>query len=80
MGINLLSSEGGGYNLFIVRLVASLNWPKGRERLHRAGLRGLSGAVNGAWQVADADQGSGVVDSASKEGKRDQRWSMARNF
>ena len=40
----------------------------------------LSGAVNGAWQVPDADQGSGVVDFASKKGKWDQRRPLARNF
>ncbi|SCC94529.1 putative 3-hydroxybutyryl-CoA dehydratase (Crotonase) [Thiomonas sp. X19] len=40
----------------------------------------LSGAVNGAWQVPDADQGNGVVDFASKKGKWDQRRPLARNF
>ena len=40
----------------------------------------LSGAVNGAWQVPDADQGSGVVDFTSKKGKWDQRRPLARNF
>ena len=40
----------------------------------------LSGAVNGAWQVPDADQGSGVVDFTSKKGKWDQRRTLARNF
>ena len=40
----------------------------------------LSGAVNGAWQVPDADQGSCVVDFTSKKGKWDQRRPLARNF
>lgn len=40
----------------------------------------LSGAVNGAWQVPDADQGGGITDFASKKGKWDQRRREARNF
>jgi enoyl-CoA hydratase len=40
----------------------------------------LSGAVNGAWQVPDADQGNGVVDFANKKGKWNERRPLARNF
>jgi enoyl-CoA hydratase len=40
----------------------------------------LSGAINGAWQVPDADQGSGVDDFASKKGKWEERRPLARDF
>ena len=40
----------------------------------------LSGAVNSYWQVPDADQGQGVLDFASKEGKWHQRRPLARSF
>ena len=41
---------------------------------------GLSGAVNGLWQVRDADQGSGVLDFAEKGSLWQKRRSLARHF
>jgi enoyl-CoA hydratase len=41
---------------------------------------GLSAAVNGYWQVADADQGSGVVNFAEKGELWRQRRALSRNF
>jgi len=40
----------------------------------------LSAAVNGLWQVPDADQGMGVVGFAGKTSLWDQRRSLARDF
>ena len=41
---------------------------------------GLSGAVNGFWQVADADQGAGVVDFTAKGELWKKRRELARDF
>lgn len=41
---------------------------------------GLSGAVNGFWQVADADQGRGVVDFEKKGELWKKRRGLAKNF
>ena len=41
---------------------------------------GLSGAVNGFWQVADADQGGGIVDFAQKGELWRKRRTLAKNF
>lgn len=41
---------------------------------------GLSGAVNGLWQVEDADQGSGVSNFKEKGNLWKTRRSLARNF
>ena len=41
---------------------------------------GLSGAVNGFWQVADADLGKGVIDFAAKGELWKKRRELARNF
>lgn len=41
---------------------------------------GLSGAVNGFWQVADADQGQGVADFESKGNLWKTRRAKSRNF
>jgi enoyl-CoA hydratase len=41
---------------------------------------GISGAVNGGWQVPDADQGAGIMDFASKGALWKKRRSLARNF
>jgi enoyl-CoA hydratase len=41
---------------------------------------GLSGAVNGLWQVRDADQGSGVLNFAEKGGLWQKRRSLAKHF
>jgi len=41
---------------------------------------GLSGAVNGLWQVQDADQGSGVLDFAEKGSMWDKRRGLAKHF
>ncbi len=41
---------------------------------------GLSGAVNGCWQVTDADQGSGILDFAGKGSLWQIRRSLAKNF
>jgi enoyl-CoA hydratase len=41
---------------------------------------GLSGAVNGFWQVADADCGRGVIDFAEKGSLWNKRRDLARNF
>ena len=41
---------------------------------------GLSGAVNGFWQVADADQGRGVADFESKGNLWKQRRAKSKNF
>ena len=40
----------------------------------------LSGAVNGAWMVADADQAAGVLGFASKNDLWKKRRNLARNF
>ncbi len=40
----------------------------------------LSGALNGAWQVADADQGAGVADFTGKGERWKNRRRLARNF
>jgi enoyl-CoA hydratase len=41
---------------------------------------GLSGAVNGLWQVTDADQGSGILDFAEKGSTWEQRRGLAKHF
>jgi len=41
---------------------------------------GLSGAVNGAWQVADADQGAGITDFAQKGELWKKRRALAKSF
>lgn len=41
---------------------------------------GLSGAVNGFWRVADADQGDGVVDFANKGELWKKRRDLAKGF
>jgi enoyl-CoA hydratase len=41
---------------------------------------GISGAVNGGWQVPDADQGSGILDFAEKGQLWKKRRSLAKNF
>jgi enoyl-CoA hydratase len=41
---------------------------------------GLSAAVNGLWQVADADQGKGVLDFTEKGGLWNKRREAAKNF
>jgi len=41
---------------------------------------GLSGAVNGAWQVADADPGAGITDFAQKGELWKERRTLAKNF
>ena len=41
---------------------------------------GLSGAVNGFWQVADADQGKGVMDFDAKGDMWKKRRKLAKNF
>jgi enoyl-CoA hydratase/carnithine racemase len=41
---------------------------------------GLSGAVNGFWMVADADQGKGVLDFSNKGSMWKERRSLAKNF
>lgn len=41
---------------------------------------GLSGAVNGFWEVSDADQGSGVRDFTSKGDLWKKRRSMSKDF
>jgi enoyl-CoA hydratase len=41
---------------------------------------GLSGAVNGFWQVADADQGQGVADFTSKGNLWKKRRSISKDF
>ncbi|MBU2488820.1 MAG: enoyl-CoA hydratase/isomerase family protein [Proteobacteria bacterium] len=41
---------------------------------------GLSGAVNGLWQVPDADQGAGILDFAEKGNLWQKRRSLAKNF
>jgi len=41
---------------------------------------GLSGAVNGAWQVADADQGRGIADFAEKGDTWQKRRKLAKDF
>lgn len=41
---------------------------------------GLSAAINGFWQVADADQGKGVVNFTEKGKLWQQRRALARNF
>jgi enoyl-CoA hydratase len=41
---------------------------------------GLSGAVNGFWQVEDADQGAGVFDFQTKGKLWKKRRSLAKDF
>lgn len=41
---------------------------------------GLSGAVNGAWQVADADQGAGIADFTQKGELWKKRRALAKDF
>ncbi|MCD6586479.1 MAG: enoyl-CoA hydratase/isomerase family protein [Desulfobacteraceae bacterium] len=41
---------------------------------------GLSGAVNGFWEVADADQGKGVVDFEKKGDLWKKRRALSKNF
>jgi enoyl-CoA hydratase len=41
---------------------------------------GLTGAVNGAWQVGDADGGAGVAAFAEKSDLWQQRRALAREF
>lgn len=41
---------------------------------------GLSGAVNGLWQVKDADQGAGVLGFAGKDSLWHKRRSLSKNF
>jgi enoyl-CoA hydratase/carnithine racemase len=41
---------------------------------------GLTAAVNGAWQVADADQGAGIAGFAAKDGLWQTRRGLAHNF
>ncbi len=41
---------------------------------------GLSGAVNGLWQVQDADQGGGILDFAGKGSLWQQRRGLAKHF
>jgi enoyl-CoA hydratase len=41
---------------------------------------GLTGAVNGAWQVPDADAGAGVLAFTEKGGLWEQRRALAREF
>ena len=40
----------------------------------------LSGAVNGMWQIDDADRGKGVVDFAGKTNLWEERRNLARDF
>jgi enoyl-CoA hydratase len=55
---------------------ADLHTAQGFEKLSA----GLSGAVNGMWQVDDADQGAGVVDFMSKGTTWQTRRGLARDF
>jgi hypothetical protein len=41
---------------------------------------GLTGAVNGAWQVADADQASGIMSFISGGEQWNTRRTLARDF
>ncbi len=41
---------------------------------------GLSGAVNGAWEVADADQFDGIADFTDKGALWKKRRGLAKNF
>ncbi|MBW2678824.1 MAG: enoyl-CoA hydratase/isomerase family protein, partial [Deltaproteobacteria bacterium] len=41
---------------------------------------GLSGAVNGAWEIADADQFSGIKNFTEKGGLWKKRRGLAKNF
>ena len=41
---------------------------------------GLSGAVNGLWQVEDADQGRGIADFTDKGSLRHYGRNLARTF
>jgi enoyl-CoA hydratase len=41
---------------------------------------GLSGAVNGAWQVADADQGQGIANFSEKGNLWKERRKLAKHF
>lgn len=41
---------------------------------------GLTGAVNGAWHVADADRGAGIADFAGKGKLWKERRALARDF
>ncbi|HVN70644.1 MAG TPA: hypothetical protein VMU10_01370, partial [Desulfomonilia bacterium] len=41
---------------------------------------GLSAAVNGFWEVADADRGSGIANFMEKGGLWQKRRSLAKDF
>jgi enoyl-CoA hydratase len=41
---------------------------------------GLTGAVNGAWQIADADGGDGVIAFCDRNQIWNQRRAQARDF
>jgi enoyl-CoA hydratase len=41
---------------------------------------GLTGAVNGAWQVADADQASGILSFIADDERWQKRRALARAF
>jgi enoyl-CoA hydratase len=55
---------------------ADLHTAQGFEALSA----GLSGAVNGAWQIADADQAAGVLSFIGKAELWQQRRALARGF
>jgi len=40
----------------------------------------LTGAVNGAWEIEDADKGAGIVDFGAKDGLWQRRRALAKNF
>jgi len=40
----------------------------------------LTGAVNGAWEIEDADKGAGIVDFWNKDGLWHKRRALAKNF
>jgi len=40
----------------------------------------LTGAVNGAWEIEDADNGAGIVDFWNKDGLWHKRRALAKNF
>ena len=40
----------------------------------------LTGAVNGAWEIEDADKGAGILDFGAKDGLWQKRRALAKNF
>jgi len=63
-------------------LLQSLNFPEIFHRFQGFEMlsAGLSGSVNGAWQVIDADQGQGLSNFSEKGNLWQTRRALAKHF